>query len=213
LRNATAHRITHIMGIEERDIPFLNWARSWLEPRITVLCPAPGAFSLALHKERTLELAREHGISVPGTVFPRNAGDLSECLQLRFPVVLKPKHRDTRDGWQPIFNLKSERIGNPEDLSHRLEEFARHEQLPMVQEFAPGNGVGVSVLMHKGTVQEIFQHRRIREWPPEGGVSVLCESVPLAPPLAEQSVALLRGNGKGLRWWSTGWIPRPARLF
>jgi predicted ATP-grasp superfamily ATP-dependent carboligase len=38
----------------------------------------------------------------------------------------------------------------------------------------------------------LFQHLRIREDPPSGGVSVFCQSVTLSPKLADYSVRLLR---------------------
>ena len=41
-----------------------------------------------------------------------------------------------------------------------------------------------------------FSHRRIREKPPSGGVSVLCESVPVVPQAKQYAQALL----DALRW-------------
>jgi predicted ATP-grasp superfamily ATP-dependent carboligase len=38
----------------------------------------------------------------------------------------------------------------------------------------------------------LIQHRRLREYPPSGGVSVYCESMKESPDLFERSVALLR---------------------
>ena len=48
--------------------------------------------------------------------------------------------------------------------------------------------------MRRGEALLTFQHRRLHEWPPEGGFSTLCEGVPLAMhgELQEQSIALLR---------------------
>lgn len=183
--------ISHIMGIEERDIPFLNWCRPELEPKIKLLCAPQAAFALALHKDRTLALAAELGIPVPRTVYPNSAEDIEECSRLRFPVVIKPKHRDISYGWLPVFSLKSETIDDCSALARKLKQYERHADLLMVQEFAPGYGIGVSVLMHGRSVQQIFQHRRLRERPPRGGESVFSESMPLDQRLAEQSVALL----------------------
>jgi len=50
------------------------------------------------------------------------------------------------------------------------------------------------LMMDGGAAQLRFAHRRLHEWPPEGGVSTWCRSIPLdsaGPPLA-QSEALLR---------------------
>jgi predicted ATP-grasp superfamily ATP-dependent carboligase len=62
----------------------------------------------------------------------------------------------------------------------------------LVQERVIGAGLGVFVLLWDGEVRAAFAHRRIREKPPSGGVSVLSESVALDPDLLARSVALLR---------------------
>ena len=55
---------------------------------------------------------------------------------------------------------------------------------PLVQEYIPGDGRGVFVLMNRGRLRAAFAHRRLREKPPSGGVSVLSESVALDPEAA-----------------------------
>jgi predicted ATP-grasp superfamily ATP-dependent carboligase len=61
-----------------------------------------------------------------------------------------------------------------------------------VQERVIGPGIGVFVLLWDGELLAAFAHRRIREKPPSGGVSVLSESIPLDPGLLARSDALLR---------------------
>jgi predicted ATP-grasp superfamily ATP-dependent carboligase len=59
-----------------------------------------------------------------------------------------------------------------------------------------GEGRGVFLLIWDGELKAAFCHRRLREKPPWGGVSVYCESVPLDQNLLEKSFALL----KALDW-------------
>jgi predicted ATP-grasp superfamily ATP-dependent carboligase len=66
----------------------------------------------------------------------------------------------------------------------------------LLQERIVGPGVGVSLLIWNGELRAAFCHRRIREKPPSGGVSVLRESIPLEDDLLEASVGLL----KDLEW-------------
>jgi predicted ATP-grasp superfamily ATP-dependent carboligase len=47
----------------------------------------------------------------------------------------------------------------------------------LIQKKVEGPGVGIFLLMKNGEVLADFAHRRIREKPPSGGVSVLCESI------------------------------------
>jgi hypothetical protein len=51
--------------------------------------------------------------------------------------------------------------------------------------------VGLFALFERGTLLTAFAHQRLREKPPSGGVSVLCQSVPVDPELREDAVRLL----------------------
>jgi predicted ATP-grasp superfamily ATP-dependent carboligase len=51
------------------------------------------------------------------------------------------------------------------------------------------------LLLWNGQVVARFAHRRIREKPPSGGVSVYAESIATVPDLADRSEALLAGIG------------------
>jgi hypothetical protein len=64
-----------------------------------------------------------------------------------------------------------------------------------VQEKVEGEGRGVFLLLWDGEVKAAFCHRRLREKPPWGGVSVLSESLPLDEELVGRSAALLRKLG------------------
>jgi predicted ATP-grasp superfamily ATP-dependent carboligase len=47
----------------------------------------------------------------------------------------------------------------------------------LVQKRILGKGIGIFLLARRGDILAKFAHRRIREKPPSGGVSVLCESI------------------------------------
>jgi hypothetical protein len=47
----------------------------------------------------------------------------------------------------------------------------------MVQEFAAGERIGVSVPTHQGQPECVFQHRRRREWPLSGRISGFSETL------------------------------------
>jgi predicted ATP-grasp superfamily ATP-dependent carboligase len=61
----------------------------------------------------------------------------------------------------------------------------------LVQERVEGHGVGVFVLLWDGGLQGVVGHRRIREKPPSGGVSVVRDSTIVEPGLLRQSLDLL----------------------
>jgi len=66
----------------------------------------------------------------------------------------------------------------------------------LLQEYCQGEGHGVEMLLYEGRPLAVFQHRRLREMPIQGGPSALRESVPVNPVLYEHSRALLAE----LRW-------------
>ncbi len=61
----------------------------------------------------------------------------------------------------------------------------------MVQEFIPGSGAGVFALYNRGQPVAFFAHKRLREKPPEGGISVLSESAAVTPTLERYARTLL----------------------
>ena len=61
----------------------------------------------------------------------------------------------------------------------------------LVQQRIVGPGVGIFLLLWDGAVRATFAHRRLREKPVSGGVSVYSESVSADPALVERSRQLL----------------------
>jgi predicted ATP-grasp superfamily ATP-dependent carboligase len=61
----------------------------------------------------------------------------------------------------------------------------------LVQEYVPGIGEGLFLLADRGRTLIRFAHRRIREKPPTGGVSVLRESIEPDPTLLASAETLL----------------------
>jgi predicted ATP-grasp superfamily ATP-dependent carboligase len=89
---------------------------------------------------------------------------------------------------------KAEYCNDTGELAQALARYASVQQYPLVQAYCPGHGLGHMIFMHNQQPVLRFQHRRVAEWPPEGGSSTVCESLPLTDnaELFEKSVALLR---------------------
>jgi hypothetical protein len=85
---------------------------------------------------------------------------------------------------------------NPQQLADALTNRPAHEYPLLLQERIEGPGVGVFACYDRGKVVALFSHKRIRERPPWGGVSVLSESAALPPKARDFAVALL----DDLRW-------------
>jgi predicted ATP-grasp superfamily ATP-dependent carboligase len=81
------------------------------------------------------------------------------------------------------------------DLERILRSLPRETYPVLLQERIPGPGVGLFACFDDGHPTALFAHRRLREKPPSGGVSVLCESSQLDPAAVEYSQLLLSELG------------------
>jgi predicted ATP-grasp superfamily ATP-dependent carboligase len=136
-----------------------------------ILTPRADKLALVFDKSKTLALAQSVGIEVPVT----NASEPG-----RWPVVLKWADAGAV---QPLLEQaaiafhKAEIIRDADGLRAAL---ARYEPLglqPLIQSYAAGSGLGQMFYRHHGKTTLYFQHQRLHEWPPEGGVSTLCQAL------------------------------------
>jgi predicted ATP-grasp superfamily ATP-dependent carboligase len=183
-------RITHLIAISEGHITLLNRHREELSRDYALLFPPQEVFETAIRKDRTLECARRAGVPAPRTLHPQSRAEIAACRELHFPVILKMAFHQYPPGTVIVFQHKYLRVDTFQELERVLGALPEG-QYPMVQEFIPGRGVGMSMLMRDGEAVLAFQHRRVREFPPDGGLGVLCEAVAPDPKLLEESRRLL----------------------
>lgn len=166
--------------------------RASIEPLVNVPIPAEDAIHRSQDKGYVIELAQELGIPCPRTVSLDNGGDPAELARaMHFPVVVKPRfsHFFRSGHWLsgPVVYART-----PEELTFKFSESDRQIPRPLIQEKLTGEGRGVFLLIWNGELKAAFCHRRVREKPPSGGVSVYRESIPLDELLVEKSLALLK---------------------
>jgi len=168
---------------------------------LTALVPPADKLALAGDKMATYGVAREIGVPVPFSWQPPAGATVALApAALTFPCILKWSDSEAIQGTlarRGIPWLKSEYCYDPQELAKALERYAPLARYPIVQAFCPGGGLGHMIFMHRGEPLLRFQHRRLAEWPPEGGVSTVCESLPLESHAAlfAKSVALLQRIG------------------
>lgn len=190
-----------LFAVSESDIVLLNRYRHRLGKFKCLFADAPQLASV-LDKSRTFITAEQVGIRTPRTAIITELKQAERLgSELRFPVVLK--WANPMEAWKILgpLGVKPEKTyycQTPEELMQCLRTFERAGIYPLIQEYAPGNGLGQFVLMKDGKAHYTFQHFRVHEWPPEGGFSSMCESVAphLHGELMEKSIALLRA----LQW-------------
>jgi len=158
-----------------------------LSALLHVACPPPEISRRVLDKLVTLRVARQCGIKVPETYCLSDLPDLeAQRDALRFPLIAKPKAK------LKVGAFKTRRLENYEELRRAFQEDPEFGAQNLIQELCTGVGVGIEVLLHNGEVIALFQHRRLKELPATGGVSVLAVAEELDRGLVEQSVRLLR---------------------
>lgn len=153
------------------------------------------AFDFVSNKWALLKYAQELGVPIPQTLFIEGPEDLNAALnQLHYPVVVKPSRSriPTEGGWL----LTHVHYAETETELIRLYEAQPYLRYPsMIQERITGPGVGLFVLFNRGELVTAFSHRRLREKPPSGGVSVLSASIPVDPNLKEHAIGLFKSLG------------------
>ena len=143
-------------------------------------------------KGNLVSLAMQLGISVPKSEWFKNSGDLNRN-NIRYPAVIKPclSKIYTENGW---IATTVKIIQNEADLTRVLNSEGYLKTSPfMVQEFIPGHGAGIFCLFRNGKPEVFFAHQRLREKPPQGGISVLSESATPSPVLQQAAEKLLSG--------------------
>jgi predicted ATP-grasp superfamily ATP-dependent carboligase len=159
--------------------------------------PGPETLQIAHDKAALATLAIEHGVPVPRTAAVCESTDLQAVARhVGFPAVVKARVSrlvvagQWRSAPGPYY------VRTPAELKMACRTVDEAIPGPIVQEYIPGEGRGVFVLMNRGRLRAAFAHRRLREKPPSGGVSVLSESVTLDPQLLERSERVL----EALKW-------------
>jgi len=153
----------------------------------------------AASKYEILHLAQSLDIPIPKTFFLEKADDLSEalsfCRDIDFPIVLKPSRSRVAnvDGFRATGVKYAHDL---EDVKAIISDCHSGDFPLLIQERIYGAGIGLFACYNHGKQIAIFSHRRLREKPPSGGVSVLRESFPVNGTLKTYTDKLL----KAINW-------------
>jgi predicted ATP-grasp superfamily ATP-dependent carboligase len=173
------HGAGAVLPMRDRDIVDV----AAMEDRLGVRNLGAGAEAAAfvMDKALTLEAAAKVGIDVPRSWQPQRADE--PVPNLGWPVVLKwadplPVMAALTAAGLP--DIKAEYCTDEAAVRRALERYRPVGRYPLVQEYVRGCGLGQTLYMENGKATLRFQHERVHEWPPAGGVSSLCRAVPLA---------------------------------
>ena len=149
-------------------------------PGIAIPFPDMDTVGSLADKCSLMRLAESLSIPIPHTWYADDPANLPFNLEeLPYPLVLKPgkswlnqNGHWSRNGVQFANNPLEAKAILASDMAFRAHPF-------LLQECISGHGQGVFALYDNGKPLAFFAHRRLREKPPRGGVSVLSESIPV----------------------------------
>ena len=147
--------------------------------------------STAANKAIVFEYANKLDIDTPKSIVINDYKQLNDqTIDISYPLVIKPSRSRvlTNKGWVSTVVTYAESYS---ELDSQLSEYQSHVFPVILQEKIVGPGLGIFMCYDKGIPVAAFCHKRLREKPPSGGVSVLRESVPLDPLAYEFSERLL----------------------
>jgi len=186
------HRVDALISLSDIAMHVLGPEKAQFEKYTHFPAPSPEAFQEISDKYRLMQQAITEGVAIPDTTFVPD-GRVEGIVQriVDFPVVVKPGCSLVKEGscWTKTSVCYAE---SPEELLRLYRDKPYLRQPSLIQRRVIGEGQGLFVLMQDGTPLGMFAHRRVRERPPSGGVSVLRESIALPKSMVEATLKLLQ---------------------
>lgn len=162
-----------LMPMEEDTLLLLARNRERFQNITSLPCADHHHLLFARDKLKVLKRAEALDIPIPRTFEIDNMAEAKPLSkQLEYPVVVKPRVGSGSAG--------VEYVEEPAQLPAALARVFRSGQSPLVQERLPseGAGIGASFLLDQNhQVRASFIHRRLREYPVQGGPSTLRQSI------------------------------------
>jgi len=191
LHAARRRGVDLIVPVAEETVLLLSEARDRFTGVSKLALPDRYEYERTRDKLATLDLARKVGVPAPRTELVTTVREaLVAAASLGWPVVVKPRSASIlRDG-RLVERYEVSYAENARELVERMRPLEGRLEV-LLQEYYPGEGHGVELLLERGRPLAVFQHRRLREVPLTGGASSFRESVPLDPVLYDYAGRLL----------------------
>lgn len=188
------HGIDVVVPVTEAAALALLDARARLAPAVIPM-PDLATFQAISDKAALREHALAAGIAFPPQCTAHDAAEAMRLAsELTYPIVLKPARSVAeRDGVRVKLGVRH--AADRAQLETHIQALPAPAFPLLLQQRIVGPGIGVFVLRWDDATLATFTHRRIREKPPSGGVSVYAESTAPDPTLVERAERLLAASG------------------
>ena len=160
----------------------------------SMIVPGPGlaTYRAASDKARILELAGACGFDVPETRIINAPAECDAAVrESTYPAVVKP-HRSVVMTGKARRKLGVTTVTDAAACRRALAALPASAFPVLLQRHVAGVGEGLFALRWGDRTVALFAHRRLREKPPEGGVSVYRESILLREQLVRPGLRLLQ---------------------
>jgi predicted ATP-grasp superfamily ATP-dependent carboligase len=184
------HRVQLLLPMTEVTTLLLTRARAQLPAGCVLPFADEATLQRASDKAAMVALAESLGVPTPLSVRINSPAELDDVDVLPYPVVVKPGRSRvlTEKGW---LSTGVTYANNATELRTTLDALPSQVYPVLLQERIEGPGEGFFALYAQGKPVAFFAHRRLREKPPSGGVSVLRESAEIAADTQAYGTALL----------------------
>ncbi|MDC8447059.1 MAG: ATP-grasp domain-containing protein [Nitrospira sp.] len=184
------NRVSSVFSISDSTTQVLARVKEELGPAGAAI-PSWEAYDLVSDKYRLVELAQQLSVPTPDTFFVPDGNVNAVAEQItQYPVVVKPGRSLAQvDGRWTKTNVHF--VSSRNELMELYKRTAYLSLPSLIQRKIEGTGQGIFGIFDQGKPLALFAHRRIREKPPAGGVSVFRESIALPEPMTGYAVRLL----------------------
>jgi predicted ATP-grasp superfamily ATP-dependent carboligase len=191
---AQRYRPAVVVPGHDGTIEVLRARRGEVERHTRVALPSEPALQIAVSKPLTLALAADLGIGVPRGVQVTTVDQVTDAIrEVGLPAVLKPTqswvHR--RNGRFRALSVLVVDERTARDAVGRAEQAGAGASY-IAQQWLPGSREAVSLFFAGNRVVARFTQVAHRMMPPLGGSSVVRESIPSPPDVADAAERLIR---------------------
>lgn len=194
---AITEKVDVIFPMTEASIYHLNQSRGLLPPAIVLACADAQKMEAVSNKFEVFRLAEKLGVPTPRTLYLSSPSDLAGLINEihEYPVVVKPALSKIPQPGGGFLGGSVRYAASRDELQNLYETSPALQYPSIVQERIVGPGTGLFTLYDVDRHLALFSHRRLREKPPSGGVSVVSESVPLDEEMVVAAAKLLTAVG------------------
>jgi predicted ATP-grasp superfamily ATP-dependent carboligase len=184
------NEIDLVIPVTDVSTYLITHSRSLFEAITRLPLPSFEAFDFLSDKAALLRHCQKNSIPIPHTCFIEDGNVATEAVdRFSYPVVVKPARSRllTDEGW---ITGQVHYANSAQELRQLYREKGYLRYPSLIQERVVGSGLGVFLLFDRGQLLMAFGHKRLREKPPSGGVSVLRESIPVDQALQDSAARL-----------------------